>query len=76
MSTSAFASAEIPWPAAPDTLERDEEGDLIVGKFRVGHGVDEGWFYYDPVTTEILGRFDSEYDAVNEGALRDDYREE
>ena len=66
---------EIPWPADPDALPRDEHGHIVVGRFYVYPATDGQWAYADDANG-CLGLFDSAYDAVNEGALRDDYREE
>lgn len=65
---------EIPWPADPDTLPRDDNNEIVVGRFTVGLILgDTTWSYFDS-DGNAMGEFESAYDAVNEGALRDDYR--
>ena len=69
---------EIPWPAQPDTLKKNEHGEFIVGQFTVGIVFDTDpteWGYYDS-DGNCLGLFATSYEAINEGALRDDYRGE
>ena len=68
--------AEIPWPADLDTLPRDEWDQIQVGVFYVYALPSGEWAYAHRDENACLGLFESAYDAVNEGALRDNYREE
>lgn len=66
-------SHEIPWPADPASLPRTDDGEIRVGCFTVGTDHDGDWHYFD-ADGNSLGMYGSAYDAVNEGALRDDYQ--
>jgi len=63
---------EIPWPVKPENLPRDEFGQIMVGQYFIAE-CGEGWGYFDN-SGSLLGSFDTKYEAINEGALRDDYR--
>ncbi len=68
-----FSHPEIPWPCDPSTLPRDEHGQAIVGEFIVFRTL-MGWSYGRPNGEDRFAIFDTERMAVNDGALRDDYR--
>jgi hypothetical protein len=78
MNDKNKAMNEIPWPADPATLPRDEHGRIVVGRYFVCKAYGEGrWLYGERGSEDTIeGGFLSAYDAVNEGALRDDYRGE
>lgn len=70
---------EIPWPTTLDNLEKDDWGNYVVGQYRIGEvaGVypnePTSWHYFN-ATGESLGGYPTLLEAINEGALRDNYR--
>jgi len=64
---------EIPWPADPATLPRDAFDQIKVGVFVVYENHDGTWSYGGAEDGTGYGFYDTAYDAVNDGALCDDY---
>ena len=72
--------AEIPWPVTEEQLGAFKvpsplgQTEYQVGCFYVFANLNGEWCYARAGVSECLGIFETALDAVNEGALRDDYR--